>query len=99
MFTPSNHLFISSPLCTDIKFVVGVLSTAVIVLSAFRYEVIDDDEDDDYASGSPDQNFQQQQQQLNVTTIDKKALDALSKFDRNVSGTTTYRFFLFPKHP
>ncbi|KAH9406110.1 hypothetical protein TYRP_013711 [Tyrophagus putrescentiae] len=57
----------------------------MIVLSAFRYEVIDDDDDDDYGgggSGSPDQN--NLQQQLNVTTIDKKALDALSKFDRNV---------------
>lgn len=83
-------------LLIDIKFVVGVLSTLMIVLSAFRYEVIDDDDDDDYGGGgSPDQN--NLQQQLNVTTIDKKALDALSKFDRNVSAQFSSNFSLFPK--
>lgn len=85
-------------LLIDIKFVVGVLSTLMIVLSAFRYEIIDDDDDDDYGgggSGSPDQN--NLQQQLNVTTIDKKALDALSKFDRNVSAQFSSNFSLFPK--
>lgn len=67
----------------DIKFVIGVISTAMFILSAFRYEVIyDDGMEDNYG----DQETQKQQQQPgNVTTIDKKALDALSKFDRNVS--------------
>ena len=63
-------------LLLDIKFVVGVISTFMIILSAFRYEVILDEGNDDY---------EQQPISDNVTTIDKKVLDALSKFDRNVS--------------
>jgi len=59
----------------DIRVIVGAVSTVMIVLSAFRYEVIRDD----------DENFNlNENQPENIPTIDKKVLDALSKFDRNV---------------
>lgn len=61
----------------DIKFVIGTISTLMIILSAFRYEIIHDDGNydiDDNGNSNEDSG----------TTVDKTVLDALSKFDRNV---------------
>ena len=55
---------------------IGVISTIMIILSAFRYEVIHDN----YEDGSSDSG----EASGNATTVDKKVLDTLSKFDRNV---------------
>lgn len=68
------HNVRSPCLSTDIKVLIGIISTLMIILSAFRLEVMDDDFDNDTQDTSP----------TNIITIDQKSLDALSKFDRNV---------------
>ena len=58
---------------------IGIVSTLMIILSAFQYEVIHETDSNSY------NDYNNEQISANVTTIDKKVLDALSKFDRNVN--------------
>ena len=60
---------------------IGVFSTLMIVLSAFKYEVIRDDNVEDFSSESD----------ANVTTIDKKVFDALAAGSGALSHGHTFQ--------
>ncbi|XP_027199793.2 uncharacterized protein LOC113793917 [Dermatophagoides pteronyssinus] len=62
----------------NIKFAIGVISTIAIVLSAFRFEILDTNDDDYFVTPATSTNGNR------MVTIDKKILDAMSKFDHNL---------------
>ncbi|KAH9412704.1 hypothetical protein DERP_006671 [Dermatophagoides pteronyssinus] len=62
----------------NIKLAIGVISTIAIVLSAFRFEILDTNDDDYFVTPATSTNGNR------MVTIDKKILDAMSKFDHNL---------------
>ena len=60
----------------DIKFAIGVISTIALILSAFRFETLDTNDDDYFVTSTSTANP--------MAIIDKKILDAMSKFDHNL---------------
>ncbi|OTF77355.1 hypothetical protein BLA29_001698 [Euroglyphus maynei] len=59
---------------SHVKFAIGVISTIAIVLSAFRFETLDTNDDDYFVTTNTNR----------MAIIDKKILDAMSKFDHNL---------------